>query len=139
MLSKSDYGTNGIINKLKIERQFSYEELGVHSRERTSLEKKQLNYEEHLHYEQYANLCLEGAFYYDIRDKNDKWIRIELEKNGAIVIPAGIYHRLLLHENTHVRLWSFIPRRIKFHSYTRPFGDYTNIRREYLKRIEAIN
>ncbi|TVU15882.1 hypothetical protein EJB05_39424, partial [Eragrostis curvula] len=60
---------------------------------------------EHLHTYDELRFCLEGSGYFDIRDEDDRWVRVSVKKGALIVVPAGIYHRFTLDTNNYFKVW----------------------------------
>jgi 1,2-dihydroxy-3-keto-5-methylthiopentene dioxygenase len=54
-------------------------------------EKLKTFFMEHLHPDDEIHLCLDGFGYYDVRDPQERWISVQVNKGDLITAPAGAY------------------------------------------------
>jgi len=59
--------------------------------------------DEHYHDEDEVRFVLEGGGIFDIRSKEDKWMRVHVEVGDLIVVPAKRHHRFLLTDDKNIR------------------------------------
>ena len=59
--------------------------------------------DEHLHTDDEVRFVLAGEGIFDIRDSDERWMRITVEAGDLIVVPKDRYHRFFLTDSKQIR------------------------------------
>eukprot|EP01112_Ceratiomyxa_fruticulosa_P016581 TRINITY_DN5032_c0_g1_i1.p1 TRINITY_DN5032_c0_g1~~TRINITY_DN5032_c0_g1_i1.p1 ORF type:complete len:169 (-),score=30.53 TRINITY_DN5032_c0_g1_i1:109-615(-) len=106
VLDADNWEKEGLLDRIKKERNYKNSDVIVISRERMGdlyEEKVKIFAEEHLHDDEEIRFILDGSGYFDVRSLDDNWIRIHVFKNDLIVLPKGIYHRFVIDEKEYIK------------------------------------
>ncbi|KAK4697137.1 hypothetical protein P7C71_g896, partial [Lecanoromycetidae sp. Uapishka_2] len=66
-------------------------------------EKVKMFFNEHLHEDEEIRYILDGNGFFDVRNPKEEWVRIRLEKNDLIILPAGIFHRFTTDNKNYIK------------------------------------
>ena len=59
--------------------------------------------DEHFHDDDEVRFVLEGEGIFDIRSRDDRWMRVVVERGDLIVVPKDRHHRFMLTESKNIR------------------------------------
>ncbi|XP_059293420.1 acireductone dioxygenase 2-like [Lycium ferocissimum] len=139
-LDADQYETDEELNKIRESRKYLYMDIIEVSPDKLPNYEDMIKkfFEEHLHIDEEVRYCLGGSGYFDVRDRNDAWIRIWVKKGGLIVVPAGIYHRFTLDSSNHVKAIRLFAGDPIWTAYYRPHADHLPARKQYVETFGMI-
>ena len=101
------------LTAIKKARGYNYDDLVNISSEHPNYDNLlKMFYSEHIHSDEEIRYVVDGSGYFDVRDREDRWIRIWTKRGDLIVLPEGIYHRFTLDEADYIqalRLFCGVP------------------------------
>ncbi|XP_030533640.1 1,2-dihydroxy-3-keto-5-methylthiopentene dioxygenase 1-like [Rhodamnia argentea] len=135
-LDPSDYENDEELRKIREDRGYNYMDLVDLCPEKVDdYEQKLKNFwTEHIHGDEEIRYFLEGSGYFDIRDKDDRWIRMWVKPGDLIVLPAGIYHRFTLDTSNYIKLMRLFIGEPVWASFNRPQEDHP-ARKQYTRSL----
>ncbi|KAK9381148.1 Acireductone dioxygenase ARD family [Kockiozyma suomiensis] len=99
-------------------------------------EKVKIFYKEHLHEDEEIRYIVDGEGFFDVRDLQDRWVRLKLVKGDLIILPAGIYHRFTTTSTNYVKAMRLFKDEPKWTPLARPCDD-NEYRMQYLQSVAA--
>ncbi|GFS00814.1 1,2-dihydroxy-3-keto-5-methylthiopentene dioxygenase [Elysia marginata] len=89
---------------------------------------------EHLHPDVEVRFISAGSGYFDMRSRDDRWIRLELSEGDLLVIPGGAYHRFSLDKKAYIKVRRWFSEEESWVAFNRPDGDTHSARQRYIQQ-----
>jgi len=126
----------GLFDKIRLERGYNYEDLIEISRDKLPNYDNTINkfYQEHFHADEEIRFVLEGSGYFDVRDVNDRWIRILVQRGDLIILPTGIHHRFTLDSLNYIKVMRLFIGEPIWTAHPRPDEEH-EARKKYIEQV----
>ncbi|KAK4690801.1 hypothetical protein P7C71_g6071, partial [Lecanoromycetidae sp. Uapishka_2] len=97
-------------------------------------DKIKMFYEEHMHEDEEIRYIMKGSGYFDVRDAEDRWVRIKVEAGDLLILPAEIYHRFTVDEGNYINAVRLFQKQPQWAALSRGEETEVNeIRKEYIR------
>ncbi|KAL6575370.1 1,2-dihydroxy-3-keto-5-methylthiopentene dioxygenase [Orobanche minor] len=99
------YENDKELQKTRQERGYNYMDLLdlCHANMENYEQQLQNFYIEHIHVDEEIRYCLEESGYFDVRDKEDRWIQIWIKPGDLIILSSSIYHRFTIDTTDYIK------------------------------------
>ncbi|KAL7271964.1 1,2-dihydroxy-3-keto-5-methylthiopentene dioxygenase [Rhizina undulata] len=129
------------VNKLAVDRSYkNRDEITVSPAAMGAVyeDKVKMFFQEHLHEDEEIRYILDGEGFFDVRTKDDRWIRIRMVKGDMIILPAGIYHRFTTDNKNYIKALRLFRDEPKWTPLNRgPEVDENTFRKSYIQSLKA--
>ena len=114
------------LSALRDERGYSYADIiTIHPDHLPGFEDKvKAFFEEHIHDAEEIRYILDGSGFFDVRDADDKWVRIHVKKGDLMTLPEGIYHRFTCDETDYIHAMRLFIGQPVWTPFNRPQEDH---------------
>lgn len=93
-------------------------------------------FSEHMHEDEEIRYIRGGQGYFDVRTRGDEWVRVRMEKDDLLILPAGIYHRFTTDESDYVHAMRLFKDEPKWTPLNRCAAiDDNAVRKDYVRSL----
>lgn len=124
------------LKEIRDDRGYSYADiLTIHPDHLPGYEEKVKSFfEEHIHDAEEIRYILDGSGFFDVRDTEDKWIRIHVKKGDLMTLPEGIYHRFTCDEKDYIHAMRLFIGQPVWTPFNRPQEEHPS-RKAYVEKF----